>query len=256
MANEHEPNKSPDPTVEPVEDEQLLLELAVRWTERKDPVDPRYERLALGDADAREELEAGAAFSEDARAQLELYRPIDDVAKKRIAAALDESAGRDLDRPQPMRWRRAQWMRRVLPLAAVASVALIFGLVVLRKPRPEALPTYMLQIVGGQSALRSPGMVSDVVSLRPGGALELIVRPETPYPESPALEAYLERAGKRTPLRGAWTFSANGAAKLVAEVDPLFAEDPSEGELVVVIGRDGEDGRQTLRARVKRTEVP
>lgn len=251
MVDEHEKQERTADSSESEEDERVLFALAVRAAEREDPIDLRHEQLACGDPRALAELEVEASASEEARRLLEIYRPIDQATKKRMAAMLGSRPQRS--EAEGVRRRPARWMRRILPIAAVALLSIA---ILLRAPKPEPLPPYTLEIVGGQSTMRSSAEISGPIGLRPGSKIELVLRPEFPHRGSPIITAFIERSGERIELRGTWKVSENGAAKLDVKVDELFAETSEEIELMVVVEEGGEAAnRRVLRVRLKKASI-
>lgn len=243
------------------EDDALLLALALRAEERAQKIDPRFEKMLLGGAEAERELAAAAQSSdsspssEQARALFQIHRPFNETEMRALTARIAATrSARERAKERAGRRHRPRWATRFrLVCSAAITAAVVAGLMhFMRAPAP--LPVYALELSGGQRAERS---VTEEEAgprrVRAGGELELILRPERPDRAGIDIQADVRGDGRERALRERWEISENGAARSRLAVDRLFGDFDGELTLTVTVRR-GEESR-VLSMRVVRVRA-
>lgn len=233
----------------------LLDDLAALLREQDAVYDaPGLDALARGELPEAERAALVRALGEPAVAA---FDPLSEGRKEaytdRILETLAETPGEALGEAAPADGQAAS-PAKVVPISrakrwrwvAGAGAALAAAAVLFLVLRPAALPPppgFQLDVIGGDSAVRSgssdaPGRVS----LAPGSRLELVLRPEVP--SKPAEEAEIRawyRSGEAlAPLGVVPERAAEGAARVVGTREALFGE--REGgvvEVILVVARQG-----------------
>ncbi|HEU4533692.1 MAG TPA: hypothetical protein VFS00_06225, partial [Polyangiaceae bacterium] len=104
----------------------------------------------------------------------------------------------------------------------------------------EALPAYALSLSGSVSELRGePAAPSAAAKVRPDATLTLVVRPEAPVARALEARAYVEQGGAWRRVEAPIEISPEGAARLVARADRLFAPPRGTHRLFVAVGPRG-----------------
>jgi hypothetical protein len=184
---------------------------------------------------AREERAAADAEAEDV--------PVfDEVARARmVKGALDELGPKRAERaPEKTATRSpfgARTIAMVSAIAIAAAILLFFGL------RKDTLPPYALSVQGGTSEWRGEDAAPrDRIVVRGDGAIEVLVRPDTPVSRAIQARAFATREGieKSLPV----VISAQGVVRIAGRADELLGAargpTPEEWKVVVVVGEVGE----------------
>jgi hypothetical protein len=192
------------------------------------PLDPRLERLALGDL-SREELaslERDGAADARLRAQIELFRPM--TGASRADAALASFLG-----PPPK--RRARPVLRFLAYAAPALAAAAALVLVVRGHAPGDLPAYNARIPSADVRERGAG-ADPVDAVQSGPDFEMIVSPDRPTRGAVMARAYVGRGGALEAWRGSVEISSDGAVRLRGATAVVFGAEAGDRDVLVAIG--------------------
>ncbi len=224
-----------------MEGDDLLQQLGHHVRSERDPApadDPVWERLARGELLPSEDAllrERAAADPEIARLY-EAFRPLDDSARRRIAARV--VAG--LRPPRVIAWRRAALLAG--PLAAAAAVVLVVSVRLRQPAQPLApVPEYSLALSGGDRPTRSatPGPIGPV-ELHRSSSLEIVLRPATAVSGPVAVRAFLMQGPDARRWDVAMDRSADGAVRIAGEAGALLAGVPAGSwDLVFTVGPEG-----------------
>ncbi len=224
-----------------MEGDDLLQQLGhhVRGEMAPAPADDAvWERLARGELSPAEDaqLRERAAADPEIATLYEAFRPLDDAARKRIAAHVEAGSRR----PRVIAWRRAALLAG--PLAVAAAVALVVS-VRLREPaQPLALfPEYSLALSGGDRATRSGTPApSGPVELRRSSSLEIVLRPATAVSHPVAVRAFLLNGTDARPWDVAMDRSPDGAVRIAGQAGALLAGVPAGSwDLVFTVALEG-----------------
>lgn len=176
------------------------------------------DRLADGAITALNEAPAATAPSTTA--------PSDAAPAPVTPTAADAPAGRPDATVVPLQPRAARTPQVVMGVAlalAVAAGAFFF----LRAPAPD-LPVYVLTVAGGDQVMRgttggAPSPGAGPLRLAPGSTLDLVARPDRKATGPIEARAFFVQGGKLTPIAVALPRSADGAFRLRAAREILFA---------------------------------
>jgi hypothetical protein len=210
-----------------------LQHLGALARDQEAEVDPRWDALARGELSAEElaELERQAEADPEIALRLELFRPLSNEARDRIANSVEPKAA-----VVPIESRRPLWQKAALvmaPLAAAAAIALM-----LLRPAPLApLPGYTLSASGGESELRSPAPRPGPVVLAPDASLTLVLRPATSVEGPVAARFFVEREGALEPLAVRAEQAEGGSLRLSAPARELFGTHTGDASLIAIVGR-------------------
>lgn len=128
--------------------------------------DPRLERLALGELDSDEQarLEADARRNPDLAADVELYRPLSENMRAKLAASV---------RPGLQTPRRRRVFIPAATTALAAAAALLFFV---RMPAP--IPSYALNFRAGDASLRgAPPPTESRPQVREDSPVSIVLQP-------------------------------------------------------------------------------
>ncbi len=208
--------------------------------------DARWDRLSAGTLTPEEDaaLQALAEASEEARRAYEAFRPLDADFRARVVSAVEaqRANGAAVEKPPG---KLLLFVRRHAQvgslLAAAASLAAVFGLLLLRGPGAElpALPEYDLHLEGGVRTMRSEpptGDENDSLFL-PGNRFELVLRPRTAVSGPVTVRLFLERDGELHLWEVPAEVSASGAVRVAGEIGREIVIEPGEWILWTLLGR-------------------
>jgi hypothetical protein len=234
-------------------DEELLARLGKLAKSQDDAEDAQWETLARGELDpkALAELEARAADDPEVALRLQLFRPLEEATKHRIADALaqdsatgDSDAG---DAPEnaatraavPAGVRRlapnARWAVVAVPLALAAALALFL----LRPQSLSPLPDYSASLRGGQAELRSGDASDAVPRIGPGSEFDLQLRPSVDVDGAVEARAFVVQAGRVTPVAASPRIAPSGGFRLQGRGATWFGAARGKAEMVILVGRQG-----------------
>jgi hypothetical protein len=187
----------------------------------------------------REERAAAEQSAEDAPPLAESLR------EQMVSRALSE-----LETPRKTAPRR--WAPRAPRVLLAGGLALAAALALWVSTRSDALPGYRLTVHGGTTEWRASGdrPTADRIEARADGALEILVRPETPVARPLEARAFALGDGAQRDLPV--EISSQGVARVAGPVEALFgAAAPSTWQVVVVIGPAGDVPRSLDEARAR-----
>ncbi|GMV42177.1 MAG: hypothetical protein AMXMBFR64_38930 [Myxococcales bacterium] len=231
-------------------DEQYLRALgsAVRGARQEgDEDDPRWERLAAGtlsaeeDAALRELAQADPAIAE----AHEAFRPLGLDFQAAVMASWRETPRRGALRvlmpwrehrvrqvaPWPLGRRRAAW-------TGVAALAAAVAWLVLSPATLPPLPSYGIEVRGGEVAARDVAAASGALELVPDSLVHVTVRPATAVDGPVGAVAFaLGDGGPRAVAQP--TVGATGVVTLEGTAGEVLGLPPGAWELVVLVGRPG-----------------
>jgi hypothetical protein len=196
--------------------------------------DERWDRLAAGTLDAREEAElrALAESSAEMREAHEAFRPLGPDFQAEVVRAIRAQARR----PGATRLDFPRRHLRVAGLGVAAAAAVAAAVVGYLRPPP--LPGYVLGgIAGGSRSTRDDA--GGERSFAPGDRFVLTLRPQTEVPGGGSLEAraYLMHRRELWPVEVRAELDSRGAVKVTGVVPPRL--ESNEVPLSIVVGRRG-----------------
>lgn len=246
------------------DDEKLLQDIARLARDNEDGEnDARLRRLTRGELSPQEEAElrTAAEESDDARRDIETFRPLGEHFEARMVRAWQERTGGAEDlvprtrgtaipqRPssakfpsgRPRDWRIPPPSLAWVAAAAVLALAVV-GFLLFRAPAFD-LPVYAPELQGARQTVRSPDAPPDT-SAPPtfdlGSTFRLFLTPENEVAERPELTFFL--AGEDGELRP-WAVTTTRTPDGVVKVEGILGEDleitPGDWTLVVLYGRPG-----------------
>lgn len=116
--------------------------------------------------------------------------------------------------PQPQR----AWMPRVLAFGGALAVAAVV-LVMFVIPKPGALPSYTLEVPSlGYSSTRSAPSTSDLLKLKKGMELDVVLRPDAPVERAVSAKASMIIDGTPVPLDWSPELAPTGAVRFRGEL--------------------------------------
>lgn len=252
--NDHPPPNDPERDGAPPPDDDLL-DAVGEVARDDDATSPRREllrRLVAGDATEEEiaALEREAETSEDARRDLEAFRPLGPEFRERIVEGLPKKQAEvtpfptlDASTPEPPRPVSRYW----IPLAAAALLAVAAGLWWLvggvPGPSPDfGLAAYSPELSGYVSDQRSGDVEpADLPTFEMGGNFRLVLRPEREAGADTDFDLYL---ADEDGVLQAWTVgysrSAGGAVRIEGALGEELPIEPGRWTLVFVWGAAGE----------------
>ena len=232
-------------------DEELLKALTQQaGEERSDALEQDgWEAVAAGQADdtEREALVRQARAEGWTAEQLAAFEPLGPDAEERFARAVEaelaaEAPGQQqvpADRGQVISLaaarQRKMWITAAAGLGLAAAAALVLVVVGPRGGAP--LPPYSLSHKGGEKIFRGDRQPGELVKLRPGSQLELLLRPPTPAVGPVKLVCFVVSQGAWRPWKVKTTISADGAVLVVAELGRTLKLTPGRHQLVLVLAR-------------------
>lgn len=195
------------------------------------------------------QLETLAGDDPAASRDLELFRPLDEAftlqliatadralrATPPVAPVIDLAAARARGRPR----------KRALTVGAglVASLAAALAFLLLRPadvhPPPEALPAYVLDVEGGDRAVRSAEQAAEGTRpvLAADSWISFVLRPRQAVDVPLAARAFVRRGGVVQPVASPVDAAPSGAFRLQGRAGPLLqAEAGGDVEVVFTIG--------------------
>lgn len=222
-------------------DEERLYALGAALREEPDLDDEVWDRLADGRITEAELAALRASPDPAIQAALAAFAPFDEAVLDRLEAVVRAApvpaegaaaVGEAARGPRPAVRRR--WL-----LAAAAGVALAAGalfFVVGPEPDSAPLPSYRLELVGGDRTLRDPRAAERPPVFRPDSLVALTLRPaaETPA-EAVALSAFLVAEGVELRLPDVFVRAPSGAFTFEGPVRHLLGAAPPGAYTLVLV---------------------
>lgn len=226
------------------DDEDELLQALGRIA-REDPArDPRWDAYAAGELSDDEvaQLQAQAQDSEEGRALLAAFTPLDQHVLGQVAAQAREALAERRDEHAVPAALPPSRKGRVWgpPLALAATVLLTIGVLFNQQQAvtPTGLPDYSVQLSGQVQAVRgSRGDGDGVATFTTGNKLRIVLTPSTSVggPVAPVLA--LRHAGEVIALSApSVRTSASGAVLMEGIVGEGFSLPIGTSQLLVAIG--------------------
>ncbi|MCH9648230.1 MAG: hypothetical protein K0U98_08325 [Deltaproteobacteria bacterium] len=186
------------------QDDQLLKELgrlAREQEEERMHLDSRWDSLSHDHLESEEEadLRKLAESSPQMRAAWEAFRPLGRPFRRRVL----EGIRAIFPRRRRSSWHPGSWgpPSSWWPLAAAASLAMVWVGAMVFGPSREKIPEYSLEVRGGVAVQRSTAAVAAVPRLMEGIRLDLELFPAEPLVGDVALTVFLEQGGTLRPWR-------------------------------------------------------
>lgn len=220
------------------DDDDLLRALGNAARDEDWVEDPRLDALSAGELSEAEGQALRARDDPMADPAFEAFRPIDEAGKQRFVDAIvsqqQQGAGaKVLPFPKKRAWLASAGV--VGALAAAAAFALVVS-----TGGPEPLPDYELDVLGGESGVRSKP-TEGVPRLVEGSRLELRLRPATRTTGPLEVRGALARGDTVHPWSPPVHQDPDGAARIAGTREELFPDIPDgTWTIVVAIGRPDE----------------
>lgn len=234
-------------------DDDLLDELAKLARERRKKVDPRWDALARGELSEAERAELLAAETDDELPQM--FEPLGEEFADRMAERLARPAAplappsAEIVRPT---FGRRRWALLAVPVLALAAALLLY----VATPVAEPLPSYGIEITGGDRTVRGGAPSDGPVRLSPGSRVEIVGRPDTAVPSPVGAEVVVHTSAGDRPWTGTMDVSATGAVRLAGTLgqDVALPPGPAEVEIRVHLRDNVADGAHVLKVPIVVTE--
>lgn len=225
-------------------EEDLLHELGRAGREGLDvSADRRWDALSAGELSEEDAaaLEALAKGSEEGRAAYEAFRPIDEAARAKMAAAALAEAGVTVKREGESAPAKdgpahdtpandAHAKAAVTPLrsrlglvgAVAAALAAAAAWAVVGPGAAPGLPAYSMKMTGEREQRADPPPAGDVARLGPGARLTLVLRPDRAVKEPIAARGFVSRGAGWEPWRVPMQIAPDGAVRIAGAREELF----------------------------------
>jgi hypothetical protein len=195
--------------------------------EEQQQLDPRLERLALGElsAEERRKLDEDAKSDPELASAIALYAPLSAESRARLAREVKAPA-------------RVIPLRRIVAAASIAAAAAVAGALWLQIDRGP-VPRYALAARAGDVELRGEAPAPQERTLRADSMIEIVLAPEVPADEVDA-KLYIREGGELVPSSASAQISEDGAVRWVGRAETLAGGRIGPVTFVAKVGRAGE----------------